>query len=167
MHRNIYIDTEWFPGAGPQRLFLVGYATGRSVSQLYGRALSKKAVIELFDVSKNVWVYGPDIGVLERFTGIDLRRRATCLNGLKMMRQLYPELPSHRLSFMEKHLGFPREVAKYKSNIFQIERDWKDPKKRLDVLKYNRDDVANLRNVINRTIKINNLSESDLLAFRL
>lgn len=167
MSKSLYIDTEWFPGAGPQRLFLVGFASGRTVSQIYGKALSQKRVISLFDDHDFVWVYGPDVGVLERYTGTDLRRRASCFNGLKMMRNLYPDLPSHRLSFMETHLGFKREVKKYKSNIFQIERDWKDPKKRLDVLKYNRDDVANLRLLIKHTIKVNKLSIADLLKYRL
>ncbi|MBK6481618.1 MAG: ribonuclease H-like domain-containing protein [Chitinophagaceae bacterium] len=45
---------------------------------------------------------------------------------------------------MEHKFGIRRQVVKYKTSIFQIWRDWRNPTKKKAVLLYNKEDVVNL-----------------------
>ncbi len=139
---DIYIDCEW---TLDQDVFLIGYAyTLRKKGQLYDKTLTKRNFLKLLDGVEFVFIYGPDIGQLEKHFGINLRGKYKCINLLKIFRRYLPELPSYKLSALEEMFGIKRTTAQYKRNIFTLFEDWHNPKKRRLCLKYNMEDVINL-----------------------
>jgi uncharacterized protein YprB with RNaseH-like and TPR domain len=95
-------------------------------------------------VDGSIYFYGPDIGMLEKNTGLDIRNNFNCVNLLKEFRDTLPGLPSYRLSFMEEKFGIKRSQKQYKTNIYKLVEDWNNPYKKQMVLKYNFEDVVNL-----------------------
>lgn len=145
---NLYIDAEWFID---QQIFLLGIALEDTVTgavrvvQLYSRRLLRKNILKLFRaVTGFVFVYGPDIGMLEKFFNYPFRQKFRCINFLKIIKLLEPDLPSYALAKVEKHFGMYRKQQKYKANIFQIYRDWRNPVLKNLVLAYNYEDVGYL-----------------------
>lgn len=140
---NLYIDAEWFPD---QRIFLIGYARERGpVKQLYGRSLTRTNFINLLKPTTGyIFFYGPDIGMCEKFFGMEIRTKYKCVNLLRITRAEIPNASSWRLEHMEKVFHLPRHERKYKQNIFAIYGDWRSAPGKERVLKYNADDVANL-----------------------
>lgn len=143
MNNNLYIDAEWFPN---QELFLIGFARENGeVGQLYNRSLTLRNFMKLLRATDGyIYFYGPDIGMCEKYFGIDIRSQYKCINLLRITRAEMPRLKSWRLDNIERYFGLKRHVSKYKKSIFQIYSDWNDKKYRERVLMYNRDDVANL-----------------------
>lgn len=142
---NLYIDAEWFPD---QRIFLIGYALedtyigSVSLYQSYHRNIFRRDVLEIFNRCTGfVFVYGPDIGMLEKRFRYPFRNKYRCINFLKVIRKLEPELSSYKLASVEKYFGIIRSEVKYKNNIFSIYKDWRDPEQKRHVLKYNYEDV--------------------------
>lgn len=140
--KSIYIDCEWFIGG---RLFLIGacYSNYKTV-QLYHSKLHKANFLKLLEGVKSIYIYGPDIGILENNFNIDLRNKYLCFNLLKIFRQVLPPQASYKLSAIEKKHGIHRARAEYKKNMFDIFSDWRNAEKRKRVLAYNREDVVNL-----------------------
>lgn len=143
MKTNLYIDLEWFMN---QEVFLIGYAYSVTrAGQLYEDSLNIDNVISLFEpVNGSVFFYGPDIGMLEKNTGLDIKGNFDCVNLLPVFRNLLPGLNSYRLADIEDLFGIYRSQHRYKSNIFKLSQDWFNPYKRNLVLKYNLEDVVNL-----------------------
>ncbi len=142
---NLFLDAEWYLN---QRIFLIGYALEDSktdvinVQQLYKRNMVKQDIKKILqECSGDIYVYGPDIGMLEKRFDIPLREKFTCINFLKVIKQLVPGLSSYKLADMEQHFGFFRKADKYKKNIFDIYKDWNNPDLRKIVLEYNYEDV--------------------------
>ena len=152
---NLFIDAEWYLN---QRIFLIGYAfeyVGTEkiyVHQQYHKNIYDESVIQKFQQCTGyVFVYGPDIGMLEKRFNYPFREEFTCINFLKVVKELVPGLSSYKLADIEKHFGIYREQDKYKKNIFDIYDDWHDPNFRTYVLKYNEEDVyylARLKQII-------------------
>lgn len=145
---NLFLDAEWFPN---QRIFLIGYAlentrTGSvSLHQSYHRYIHRKDVLGIFSQCTGyVFVYGPDIGMLEKRFRFPFRAYYPCVNFLKVVRKLEPGLTSYKLSSVEKHFGISRQVNKYKKDIFTIYKDWRNPALKRHVLRYNYEDVRYL-----------------------
>jgi hypothetical protein len=133
---DLYLDLEWFMN---QDIYLIGYAYSVSNSgQLYDESLTMENIISMLEpVDGSIYFYGPDIGMLEKNTGLDIRENFNCVNLLKTFRDLMPGLPSYRLSFLEEKFGIVRSQKQYKTNIFKLVEDWNNPYKRKMVLKYN------------------------------
>lgn len=145
---NLFLDAEWFPD---QRIFLIGYAFENTYTgtvetyQLYHRNILRKDLLAIFTRCTGfVFVYGPDIGMLEKRFHFPFRERYRCLNFLKIIRRLEPGLPSYKLAHVEKHFGLERKVNKYKKDIFSIYDDWRNPQLKRHVLTYNNEDVKYL-----------------------
>lgn len=148
---NTFIDAEWYIH---QRIFLIGYAYENTKDgtiecrQLFKNLMKPADIIKILaPTTGKVFVYGPDIGMLEKVFSLDIRGYFYCLNLLKIVKDCYPGLTSYKLAAMEKKFGYKREAAKYKSDIFSIFRDWKDPKLRKLVMQYNLEDVYYLAKV--------------------
>lgn len=139
---DLFIDAEWFMN---QRIFLIGYAHDhKKCSQLYGRMLTKKNLKKILKkVTGYVYCYGPDIGILENFFKMKIRKKYRCVNLMKVFKDTI-KIGSFKLKHLEERFGIKRKVMKYKTNIFQIWKDWKDKLKKKVVLTYNREDVINL-----------------------
>ncbi|GIV32649.1 MAG: hypothetical protein KatS3mg031_0184 [Chitinophagales bacterium] len=142
---NLFLDAEWFPN---QRIFLIGYgyentATGSiSIHQCFYLNIELSDVLHIFrPVNGLVFVYGPDLGMLEKRFPFPFRQHFHCINFLRLLRKLEPRLPDYRLATVEKHFGIKRQVNKYKKNMMQIYRDWFHPQLRQHVLWYNYEDV--------------------------
>ena len=58
----------------------------------------------LAPVDGYIYFYGPDIGMLEKFTRLDIRNNYRCINLLKVFRDIMPELPSYNGSCFYKAL---------------------------------------------------------------
>ncbi|HMW40277.1 MAG: ribonuclease H-like domain-containing protein [Saprospiraceae bacterium] len=142
MSRNeIYIDAEWYIGGD---VFLIGYAShDKDHGQLYDSYLNVRHFNKLIREKLYIYVYGPDIGVLEKFYGINLRDNFICVNLLKIFRR-HIKARSYKLADIEKMFGIRRNRTEYKKSIFEIWNDWHRPAKRERILEYNQEDVINL-----------------------
>lgn len=167
--KNVYIDGEWNSLTKPQKFYLLGYCfdekhagwlydendytyMGKTLYRLPYRGknmLTRRHVLELFEGVDNIYFYGPDIGMLEKCFGINLRERYNCINLLAATKKLEPNAKSHKLVEYEHQAGIYRETEGYKHNsIFNVHRDWyTDPRHRARVLLYNKEDVINLLKV--------------------
>ena len=140
---DLYIDLEWFFN---QELFLVGYAYSiTNYAQLYDESLNIDNIIRMLQpVEGYIYFYGPDIGMLEKSTGLDIRNNFRCINLLKVFRDIMPGMDSYKLAYFEEIFEIKRSQQQYKSNIFKLSEDWNNPYKKQHVLKYNMEDVVNL-----------------------
>lgn len=161
--KNLYIDAEWFPN---QQIFLIGIAFNKSkIDSLYGRALSKRNFMSyLKQVNGYIFFYGPDIGMCEKYFGIDIRNNYRCINLIRITRSYMPKLKSWKLAYIEKHLGIKRREKKYKESIYKIYGDWFHPKFREHVIIYNVDDVRNLIIMKEKLFAKYNIKSKDLEA---
>jgi len=140
---DLYIDLEWFFS---QKLFLVGYAYSvTNYGQLYDEALNIDNIVRMLQpVDGYIYFYGPDIGMLEKSTGLDIRNNFRCVNLLKVFRDIMPGMDSYKLAYFEEMFEIKRSERQYKTNIFKLTEDWNNPYKKQHVLKYNMEDVVNL-----------------------
>ena len=164
---NIYIDEEWYPGGS---IFLHSYATDTSnCFQLWGRKLIRENVENSLRLAKNgmIFIYGPDIGMIEKDFGLKIRNKYTCINLIRVFKALVPDRGSYKLADLEHDYGVHRKVKKYKENIFSIYKDFNTPAKREAVLRYNREDVIHLRVLKEKIFKKHPISKKDLLSMRL
>lgn len=140
--REIYIDGEWFLN---QQMYLLGYAFNlRCKGWLFGKELTRKRVQELLRGVETIYLYGPDVAMLEKCFNLHIKSRYRCINLLRATRRLYPHSKHLRLCDFEKRAGIRRTTMEYKTDIFNLHRDWNDPKKRIRALIYNQEDVLNL-----------------------
>lgn len=151
---NLFIDAEWYIN---QRIFLIGYAyedtrTGKiTTHQLFSENIYPRHIRKMLAPTTGyIFVYGPDIGMLEKVFRLDIRGYYRCVNFLKVVKYCYPSWSSYRLCDVEKKLGFKRKAMKYKADIFSIYKDWRNPELRKLVLQYNREDVYYLARIKQR-----------------
>jgi len=164
---NIYIDEEWYPGGS---IFLHSYATDTSECfQFYGKKLTRENVARSLTPAANgmIFIYGPDIGMIEKEFNINIRRKFICINLIRVFKNLIPNRSSYKLADLEHDYGVHRKVKKYKENIFSIYSDFNNPFKRKAVLQYNREDVIHLRTLKEKIFKNHPISKKDLLSMRL
>ena len=137
------MDLEWFSN---QEIYLIGYGYDISTTTLlYDELLTMENIqAMLAPVDGYIYFYGPDIGMLEKFTGLDIRNNYRCINLLKVFRDIMPGLPSYKLASFEVMFDIKRSQKQYKTNIWKLVEDWKNPRKKELVLKYNYEDVVNL-----------------------
>lgn len=138
--KSIFLDLEWRSDGVP---FIVGYAYNlRDFGQLLEGDITPSAVSALFSGVSHVYVYGPDVAVLEKFYDLNLRQNYVCINLLTAAKAVF-RFPNYRLSTVEKALGLSRK-ADYKERIFQLYSDFGNAKNRAEALQYNLDDVLSL-----------------------
>jgi RNase_H superfamily/Phosphoribosyl transferase domain len=140
---DLYLDAEWFIGG---EIFLLGWSRDRrQFGQLYDDTLTLDQFQELLDDTTGIiFFYGPDIGIIEKHFGIDIRTMYHCVNLLKVFKDNLPGLSNYKLATIEKLYGIKRNRQEYKANIFSIFKDWRNPQVKSLVLQYNREDVINL-----------------------
>ena len=150
---DLYMDLEWFPN---QEIYLIGYGYSiGTTTLLYDETLNMEHILAMLEpVDGYVYFYGPDIGMLEKFTGLDIRNNYRCINLLKVFRDIMPGLPSYKLASFEVMFDINRSQKQYKTNIWQLNKDWYDPYKKQQVLKYNYEDVVNLIRLKNEIFRL-------------
>lgn len=159
-YKNIFIDCEWFLN---QRIYLLGYAYNLNEwGQLCDNAVNLENLSIILDGVENIFVFGPDIGMMEKFFNVDLRNYFRCFNLLSIIKKIEPYLYSYKLCDLEQEAGIFRETIAYKTNIFTLHRDWFNPKKRPYALYYNREDVLNLIRVKNYFFQKNGITRRDI-----
>ena len=164
---NIYIDNEWYRN---QRIFIHSYATDTSrCYQLWGSMLTRENVIKSLQLADDgfIFFYGPDIGMIEKQFNINIRNNYVCINLLTVFRHQLPKRGCYKLASIEQDFGIIREVDKYKKSIFTISGDFHDIKKKYVVLKYNEEDVINLRILKELIFKKYPITRKELLKMRL
>jgi hypothetical protein len=164
---NLYIDNEWYIGG---KIFLHSYATDiSSCNQLWGSQLTRDNIIRSLQPARNgmIFIYGPDIGMIERDFNLRIKKNYTCINLHRVFRTLVPNRSSYKLADLEHDYGIVREVKKYKENIFTIGKDFHNHRGREAVLQYNREDVINLRTLKEIIFKDHPISKKELLSMRL
>lgn len=162
---SIYLDCEWYPRG---RIFLIGYRINNKTSKaLWGSKIDNFPNLLKRNKGAFLFMFGPDIAYLENHFGITIRDKFTCINILRMARDLEPDRDSWKLSSIETDLGIKREVDKYKVNIFKIWSDWKVLDIRSQIISYNLQDVNSLAIITQYFIKTFKLKEKDILKYRL
>lgn len=142
--RSIWLDGEWFIGGD---LFILGYCYNSKIQgQLYGNCLNLTRFKRILKDVRYIYCYGPDIGILEKHFGMDIRNKYVCINLLKVFRH-FVDNDSYKLADLEKLYGIKRKRVEYKKNIFKIFADWKQPDKRKRLLEYNMEDAYNLMKI--------------------
>lgn len=165
MGKNIFIDAEWFLN---QNIYLIGYAYNLSAThQLYERTINHFSFAGILKDVDAIYCYGPDVGMLEKFFDCDLKNFYYCFNLLSIIKKLEPNLPSYKLCDLEKMAGIQRETMEYKSNIWQLHKDWHNPLKRSFAMKYNKEDVNNLIRVKNFFFQKHGITRKDIEKWRL
>jgi len=109
-----------------------------------------------------IYFYGPDIGMLEKNTGLDIRNNYRCINLLKVFRDIMPGMDSYKLSYFEEMFEIKRTQKQYKTNIFKLVEDWHNPYKKQKVLKYNYEDVVNLVRLKNEIFRLYGIGDEYL-----
>lgn len=165
MPKNIWIDAEWYIN---QKIFLIGYAYNtKECHQLYGKQLSRLHFKKILKPVKGfVYCYGPDIGMCEKYFSWAFRKKYQCINLIKAFRD-HIKTGSFKLADLEKKFKIRRYEAKYKTSIFHIWRDWRNPTMKMVVLQYNRDDVINLVKLTNLVFKKYKIHPSYLKSIQL
>jgi|CXWL01.1.fsa_nt_gi hypothetical protein len=163
---DLYLDAEWFIGGD---VFLIGYAYDKhSFGSLHDESLTLDNFNKLLKkVTGKIYIYGPDVGVLEKYFDIDIRTNYHCVNLLKVFRDHLPGLKSYKLANIEKLYGIKRNRNEYKANIFSIFQDWRRPQVKSLVLQYNQEDVINLVKLKNVIFAQKDVEEEYLLQARL
>jgi uncharacterized protein YprB with RNaseH-like and TPR domain len=108
----------------------------------------------LAPVNGYIYFYGPNIGMLEKATGLDIRNNYSCVNLLKVFRDIMSGMDSYKLAHFEEMLEIKRSQKEYKTNIWKLVEDWKNPYKKQKVLKYNYEDVVNLIRLKNEVFRL-------------
>ena len=123
---DLFIDLEWFFN---QELFLIGYAYSTTkYGQLYDENLNMNNISAMLrPVNDYIYFYGPDIGMLEKSTGLNIRNNYRCINLLKVFRDIMPGMDSYKLAYFEEMFDLKRSEKTYKSNIFKLAEDWRNP----------------------------------------
>ena len=141
MPRSFFIDCEWYIGGD---IFLIGWAYSvRSQGQLYDSSLTQQKFLTLLKGVTYIYFYGPDVGVIERHWGIVLRDKYICINILKVFKHHF-HANSYKLAHIEVMFGIYRQEVEYKKSVWMIWKDWRHPKRKQRLLKYNREDVINM-----------------------
>ncbi len=165
MGRNLFIDCEWFLN---QDIYLIGYAYNlQGTYQLHDVTINPVSFASILKDVDVIYCYGPDVGMLEKFFDCDLKTYYYCFNLLSIIKKLEPDLSSYKLCDLEKLAGIQRETIEYKSNIWQLHRDWLNPFKKYYALKYNREDVDNLIRVKNYFFQKHEVTRKDIEHLRL
>lgn len=166
MADDLYLDCEWFIGGD---IFLIGYARGpKSFGALHDESLTKENFESILNQTNGkIYIYGPDIGVLEKHFDIDIRTNWHCVNLYKIFRDVLPGLKNYKLATIEKLYGLKRNRNEYKANIFSIFKDWRRPQVKSLVLQYNQEDVINLVKLKHIIFMQKDVDEDYLLQSRL
>lgn len=88
-------------------------------------------------------VYGNDAGVIEKNTGINLKKDFKCLNYIRIINK-FTRFKKKRIYDLENALGIKRNVKLYKHSIQRLFDDWKRPERRAIIYEYNLEDCKNL-----------------------
>ncbi|OJV39637.1 MAG: hypothetical protein BGO29_04625 [Bacteroidales bacterium 36-12] len=165
MGRNLFVDCEWFLN---QQIYLIGYGYNlKEINQLHDYTINRFSFASILRNVDAIYCYGPDIGMLEKFFNTDLKTYYYCFNLLSIIKKLEPDLPSYKLCDLEKIADIQRETIEYKSNIWQLHKDWMNPLKKYYAMKYNREDVENLMRIKNYFFQKHGITRKDIEHLRM
>lgn len=154
---DIFLDTEYKDKGG--EIFLMSLrSTHGDEYILYGPSLRKNVLLKILKNKKRIFVYGPDIGKLEKQFNIDIKSRWICVNVLSIVREFMPDLPSKSLLAVERYLNLERSTAHFKKYTRTLEKHWKNKSKREGIMNYNMEDVVFLEvvyNILSEVFKFN------------
>ena len=145
---DIFLDTEYEDMGGP--VFLVGILSSHGEEfSLYGSGLRRNTFLNILKNKRRIFVYGPDIGKLEKHFNLDIKNNWSCINVLSIVRKYLPFLESKSLANVEKFLSLERSTLAFKNNTRDLSIHWKNPKLRDGIINYNMEDVVFLEAVYN------------------
>lgn len=145
---DIFLDTEYKDKGGDIFLISLRSSHGEEYT-LYGANLRWNVLYKILKGKKRIFVYGPDIGKLEKHFNVDIKSRWICVNVLSIVRDFLPELPSKSLVEVEKFMKLERSTAHFKKYTRKLEVHWRDKKKRSGIIDYNKEDTLFLELVYN------------------
>ena len=138
---NVFIDVEWSRRGD---IFLLGYGYNtRQYGFLYDESLTPENIFGIMAGMDFVFVWGPDIGKIESYFGMDIRGEFRCVNLLSVVRD-YVNARDYRLDTIERKFGIHREVN-LKDSRFDLYTIWKTNPERVKL--YNLQDVVSLYNI--------------------
>lgn len=146
---DIFIDCEWIPG--DYITILGAYCSCKDRFQLYDKSLTKTNFIDFIEGCKGrrtepfLFCHGPDIGRIERYFNLDLKKKYPCVNVQKAFRQ-FTRFNKVGIYHLERKFGIPRGWV---MSWEDMELYWKIRKEyRKHVLDYNWDDCVNLSRLV-------------------
>ena len=141
---DLFIDTEYEDMGG--KIFLVGILSSHGEEYaLYGTSLRKDIFLKILNNTRRIFVYGPDIGKLEKHFNLNIKGKWKCINVLSIVRKYLPFLESKGLAHVEHLLGLERSTLSFKNNTRDLAIHWKNPKLRFGIINYNMEDVVFLQ----------------------
>lgn len=145
MYRHVFIDVEW---TLDQNIFLLSYAyLNGPAASLHSSKLNRRSVKRILRKVYYIYVYGPDIAMLEKNFPANYKKKFVCVNMLRLVKHFLPGLDSYKLEYIEKLFKLNRSTRKYKTSVFTIWKHWFNPLKREHVIRYNLEDAKNLRSL--------------------
>jgi hypothetical protein len=145
---DIFLDTEYADKGGDIFLISLRSSHGEEYT-LYGPSLRWNVLAKILKNKRRIFVYGPDIGKMEKQFNVNIKSRWICVNVLSIVREYLPDLPSKSLIEVEKHMKLERSTASFKKYTRKLELHWRNKKKRLGIIDYNKEDVLFLELVYN------------------
>lgn len=137
-----FIDCEWLLNG--KLLFVGCYSlTDEWKKFLPEEARELRKYLKNFDL---IVVYGNDAGVINKNTGIDLKKDFNCLNYIRIVNK-FTKFKRKRIYDLENKLGIKRNVKLYKHSIQRLFDDWKRPERRKIIFEYNFEDCKNLYHI--------------------
>jgi hypothetical protein len=141
---DIFLDTEYKDRGGD--IFLIGMLSSHGEEfVLYGSSLRWNVISRILRNKNRIFVYGPDIGKMEKQFGVDMRSNWKCINVLAIVRKFLPEMPSKSLLCLERLLNLERSTSQFKKITRRLDIHWRNPKLRPGIIDYNMEDVVFLK----------------------
>lgn len=161
---DIFLDTEYADKGGD--IFLISLLTSHGEEYtLYGANLRWNVLYNILKGKKRIFVYGPDIGKLEKQFNVDIKSRWICVNVLSIVRYCLPDLPSKSLVSVEKFMKLQRSTSSFKKYTRKLEVHWRNKKKRIGIIDYNKEDVLFLELVYNLMYDVFRFNPDDFRIF--
>ncbi|TET79939.1 hypothetical protein E3J38_06530 [candidate division TA06 bacterium] len=161
---DVFIDCEWVSG---EYLTILGaYSFGQRKLQLYDKTLTAgrftRFLARCCARAPGVFLFahGPDIGRIERYFGLDLKKQYCCVNTQTAFRK-FTNFRNVSLDHLEKHFGLPRRHILSATDIDVL---WTSGNRtdRRQVLEYNHEDCMNLWRLIRILKREHGITKAEL-----
>ncbi len=163
---KVFIDCEWIEG---DYLTILGaYSYGQDKFQLYDETLTRRRFSRFLNICTNrsggsetfLFCHGPDIGRIESFFDMYLKKDYYCINTITAFRT-FTTFRDTSLGHLEEYFEFPRRYALTTNEMKDLWNSGNEDNRRI-VLKYNWDDCTNLWRLVRIVMKEYNVTIGDL-----
>jgi hypothetical protein len=162
----LYLSAEWFIGGEP---YLISWATNlRTFGHLHDEQLSRHRLMKLIKAADYIFVYGPDLGIIEKHFGIEIRAHNHCINLLKVFRDVLPWwYTSMKLNDLATSFGVGNEATETNENIWEVLRNWQKPQGKATAIADNEDTLEKMIRLKRAIFEKYNITNRDLKNYKM